>query len=162
MKKLKDITVPVAGRISPELKHKFELAAAELGVSMAQYVSLMLYLAEDDETNLESIKSQLLETIKSGDQQITRTDQQKEVVWEKAPFAGMLEAVLKNEKILAELFVTNGNRPVPSTELVDRGFKYNVLLQGEYHDKVYYYFTGLHGWAFTDSSKKYVSIIKKV
>jgi hypothetical protein len=162
MKKLKDLTVPVAGRISPELKLKLDKAADELGVSTAQYVAMMLTLAEYGETSIDQIKSQLLETITRKISEVPKLQQQNEMIWEKAPFSGMLEAVLKNEGILAEMFVTNGNKPISSSELVNKGFKYNVLLQGEYQEGIYYYFTGLHGWAFTDTTKKYVKIIKKV
>ncbi|KAA9338805.1 hypothetical protein [Adhaeribacter soli] len=162
MKKLKDLTLPVAGRVSPDLKQKFEKAADELGLSLAQYVSMMLYLAEYSEAGLYKIKSQLLGPVKKEDPQCNIREKKDKAVWEKAPFSDMLSAVLKNEEILAEIYVTNGNKPILSNELVKNGFKYNVLLQGEYLESTYYYYTGLHGWAFTDSSKKYVVITKKV
>ncbi|MER2999186.1 hypothetical protein [Pontibacter populi] len=161
MKKKKDPTEPIACRVSPEQREQLLQEADELGLSLAEYVAMLVIMAMYGDTDLEKLRDQVnsatAEQLKLLQEQLA---QEQGSVWKQEPYASMLHQVLRNDEILATLYEQHFETPFPATALKQAGFDFNFLLQGVNKEQRTFYFSGRFGWAFADSESERV-ILKR-
>ncbi|WP_242929573.1 hypothetical protein [Pontibacter vulgaris] len=159
MKKKKDPTEPIACRVSPEQREQLLQEADEIGLSLAEYVAMLVTMAMYEDTNIEKLRDQMNSATAEQLKQLqTQIAQEQGHVWNQKPYASMLQTVLRNDAILATLYEEYFEKPFPANVLKQAGYEFNFMLQGANIDQRIFYFTGRFGWAFTDAKSEQVTL----
>lgn len=153
MKPRKPITVPVAGRVSPEVQ-EWILEGADLHqMSTSEFVGQQLALAAQKRNNLEALRQEKAKTA------VRLEEAQQELAWYKAFPRRHLEVIRRNVAILAGYFEKHGKNPIAIQELVNAGYNLNYLLCTQNMDGKQGICLGRYSWYYTSPQKTHLCIV---
>ncbi len=154
MKPRKTITVPVAGRVSPEVQ-EWILEGADLHqMSTSEFVGYQLALAAQKRNNLEAFRQEQVKTV------MQTEGLQQELTWYKAFPKSYLEVIQRNIVVLADFFSRHKSAPIPLHELRTAGFDPSHLLCYHTKDNKQLICLGNFSWHYSSPQKTHVCLIQ--
>ncbi|MBA9077111.1 hypothetical protein [Rufibacter quisquiliarum] len=132
--------------------------ADSLDLSLAEYVAMTLSLGQYGNTDLQPVKEKLQEVLMYNNELQQKLEDSP---WVREPMASSLQALLRNDEIMRDLYGRHGAEPVPRQLMAQEGFRFNVMSQGVTEGEKNFYFSGSYGWAYADKNKKYVQLTRR-